>query len=194
VAHALVRTVSGFSIARFALGLAKPATSRRHQNRRRMVPQARARPRHRNLQRRHQRRRNRRAPGRPLDHIKWGWHWAFLITGGAGLLWLAFWLPMYHHPRQHKRVAPQEVAWIERDPPEPSCASNGATSSATPGLGLRTRQIHDRPIWWFYLYWTGLFLDARFNIKLSQLSLPLIIITWWPILAASAAAGSPRAS
>src|SRR4051794_31091322 len=34
----------------------------------------------------------------PWITLKWGWQWAFLLTGAAGLIWLALWLPLYRHP------------------------------------------------------------------------------------------------
>jgi ACS family hexuronate transporter-like MFS transporter len=113
----------------------------------------------------------------PWITIKWGWEWAFLITGAIGLIWLAFWIPMYQHPRQHKKISPDELAWIERDPPEPTTRMKwrdvvGYRQTWAFALG----KFLTDPIWWFYLYWTSLFLDAKFGIKLVQLSLPLVII------------------
>src|SRR4051812_488490 len=178
MAHALVRTVTGFSIARFALGLGEAGN----------FPAA-----IKTVAEWFPKRERALATGIfnagtnvgaivaplvvPWITIKWGWHWAFLITGAAGLLWLAFWLPMYHHPRQHKRVPPQELAWIERAPPEPASRLKWRDVVRYPqAWAFALGKFMTDPIWWFYLYWTGLFLDARFGIKLSQLSLPLVVI------------------
>ena len=113
----------------------------------------------------------------PWITIRFGWQWAFLVTGAAGLIWLALWLPLYQHPRRHPRVSPQELAWIERDPPE-------ATTPISWLQVARHRQAWafafgkflTDPIWWFYLYWTGDFLDKKFHLSLSKLSLPLVVI------------------
>ncbi|MFA5257840.1 MAG: MFS transporter [Opitutales bacterium] len=32
------------------------------------------------------------------------------------------------------------------------------------------------PIWWFYLYWLGLYLNNNFHVELKGLALPLIVI------------------
>jgi MFS transporter, ACS family, hexuronate transporter len=178
MAHAAVRSVTGFSIARFALGLGEAGN----------FPAA-----IKTVAEWFPKRERAFATGIfnagtnvgailaplivPWITIKWGWEWAFLITGAAGLIWLAFWLPMYYHPRQHPKVSPEELAWIERDPPEPATRLKWAQVIKYPqAWAFAAGKFMTDPIWWFYLYWTGLFLDSKFGIKLSQLSLPLIVI------------------
>jgi hypothetical protein len=119
MAHALVKTVTGFSIARFALGLGEAGN----------FPAA-----IKTVAEWFPKRERALATGIfnagtnvgailapllvPWITLRWGWQWAFLLTVAAGLLWLALWLPMYHHPRSHPRVTREELAWIEHDPPE----------------------------------------------------------------------------
>src|ERR1043166_6542175 len=50
----------------------------------------------------------------------YGWQWAFIGTGAIGLLWLAFWVPIYRPPALHPRVNAGELALINSDPPEPA--------------------------------------------------------------------------
>src|SRR3954467_13075396 len=84
---------------------------------------------------------------------------------------------MYHHPRAHPRVSSEELAWIERDPPEPLTRLKWRNViQYRQAWAFALGKFITDPIWWFYLYWTGLFLDAKFGIKLSQLSLPLVVI------------------
>src|SRR5436190_8636106 len=178
MAHALVRTVTGFSAARFALGLGEAGN----------FPAA-----IKTVAEWFPKRERALATGIfnagtnvgailaplavPWITLKWGWEWAFLITGAAGLLWLAFWLPIYQHPRRHRKVSGEELAWIERDPPEPTTRLRWRDVIKYPqAWAFALGKFMTDPIWWFYLYWTGLFLDSKFGIKLSQLSLPLIVI------------------
>ena len=64
-----------------------------------------------------------------MDHVTYGWHWAFIVTGAIGFLWLAFWLPFYPPPDEHPRVSAAELAHIQSDPPEPAVhVSRGASS------------------------------------------------------------------
>src|SRR5437016_13975647 len=48
-----------------------------------------------------------------------GWRWAFLATGALDLVWLAAWLAFYRDPGRHPRVSRAELAWIRSDPVEP---------------------------------------------------------------------------
>src|SRR5262249_21167819 len=45
----------------------------------------------------------------PVLALTWGWQAAFLATGLIGLVWVAFWLPLYDRPERHPRVSPQEL-------------------------------------------------------------------------------------
>src|ERR1051326_8673993 len=51
----------------------------------------------------------------PWITIHWGWRWAFIITGALGLLWLAFWIPLYSPPETHPRVSRSELDHIQSE-------------------------------------------------------------------------------
>lgn len=113
----------------------------------------------------------------PVIALQWGWQAAFLITGLAGLAWVAFWLPLYDRPERHPRVSAAELAWIQSDPPEPA--------TRVPWLRLLAyRQTWafaggkflTDPVWWFYLFWSAKFLSDRFGLDLKNLGLPLVVI------------------
>ena len=107
----------------------------------------------------------------PWITLNWGWQWAFICTGALGFVWLAFWLALYRSPTAAE-AAPGDVQ--SRD-----------NADAVPWLKLITyRQTWafavgkflTDPIWLFYLFWLPKFLDSAWQIKLSQLALPLIIV------------------
>jgi ACS family hexuronate transporter-like MFS transporter len=108
----------------------------------------------------------------------WGWQWAFILTGAIGLLWLAFWIPMYARPEVHPRVKAAELAHIQSDPPDPPAARipwvqlipYRQTSAFAIGKSLTD------PIWWFYLYWVPPFLRQNHGLDLTTIGLPLIAI------------------
>jgi ACS family hexuronate transporter-like MFS transporter len=108
----------------------------------------------------------------------WGWQWAFIITGAIGLLWLAFWIPLYARPELHPRVNKAELAHIQSDPPDPPAAKipwvqiipYRQTSAFAIGKSLTD------PIWWFYLYWVPPFLRQSHGLDLTTIGLPLIAI------------------
>jgi MFS transporter, ACS family, hexuronate transporter len=106
-----------------------------------------------------------------------GWQGAFLGTGALGLIWLAFWIPIYRKPELHPRVSAAELAYIQSDPPEPAGKVRWATL-----LGYRqawafalSKFITDA-IWMFFFTWLPLFLNERYNLDLAHLGLPLVIV------------------
>src|SRR5256884_3334267 len=58
----------------------------------------------------------------PWIALHMGWQWAFILTGAIGLVWLAFWIPLYARPEAHARISGKELAPIQSDPPDPSAA------------------------------------------------------------------------
>ena len=114
----------------------------------------------------------------PAITIRWGWQWAFILTGALGLLWLLLWIPMYRDPALHPRVSPAELARIRSDGVE----STDAPVRWIRLLGYRQTwafaagKLLADPVWWFYLYWLPKFLDAKYGVKLSGLALPLIVV------------------
>src|SRR5436305_8372370 len=56
----------------------------------------------------------------PLITIAYGWRAAFVITGLGSLLWLVAWIAIYRRPRESKQLSAAELAYIERDAPDPA--------------------------------------------------------------------------
>jgi ACS family hexuronate transporter-like MFS transporter len=102
----------------------------------------------------------------PLIAAAYGWQSAFLLTAGAGLVWLPLWIWLYQPRATHPRLSADERAHI---------GSAGGTSTGggvpwTALLGYRqtwayaaTKSIGD-PIWWFYLFWLPKFLSEDHGI------------------------------
>ena len=113
----------------------------------------------------------------PWIALTWGWRAAFIVTGALGFLWLIAWLMVYRPPEEHPKIGAAELAHIRSDPSEPSFAVSWVQL-------LKYRQtwafaigkFMTDPIWWFYLYWLPKFLDARYGIKLAQVTAPLVAI------------------
>jgi ACS family D-galactonate transporter-like MFS transporter len=59
-----------------------------------------------------------------------GWHWSFVITGGLGFIWTVVWLKVYRHPREHKTVSKEELAYIEDQTSD--AAQTGPAEDAAP--------------------------------------------------------------
>jgi ACS family hexuronate transporter-like MFS transporter len=114
----------------------------------------------------------------PFITVRWGWQAAFIGTGALGFLWLLAWIPLYGRPATHPRVSAAELAYIESD----RIAESPRRVRWIELLGYRqtwvmiVAKVLTDPIWVFYLYWLPKFLDARFDVKLSGVALPLIAI------------------
>ena len=113
----------------------------------------------------------------PWIAVRWGWKWAFILTGLTGFLWVIWWLWSYRPPEQHPRVSESELAHIRSDPPE----------SITPIPWLRlfphpqtwafaVGKFLTDPIWWLYLFWVPDFLNRNYQLDLKSIGLPLVVI------------------
>src|SRR5687767_12350583 len=105
----------------------------------------------------------------PFIATKWGWQWAFIITGAIGLLWLIFWFWLYEVPAKQKRLKKAEYDYIHSDADE--LQANAETT--LPGAGKKISWFQllgfkqtwafvigkflTDPIWWFYLFWLPAF-------------------------------------
>lgn len=113
----------------------------------------------------------------PILTIRFGWQWAFIVTGAIGFLWLLFWIPLYSRPETHPRITRTERELV--------MAGRCETSEPVSWLkllGLRQTwafivgKFFPDSVWWFYLYWAPTFLKDRFEVDLKTLCLPMVTI------------------
>jgi len=112
-----------------------------------------------------------------------GWRAAFVLIGGAGLLWLVLWLAFYQSPENHTRLSEKERAHILGD----RIASTNKQHIPWPSL-LRYKQswavfvgkLFTDPVWWFYLYWLPPYLRSQHDLTPQAFAL---LITWPYIMA-----------
>jgi MFS transporter, ACS family, hexuronate transporter len=113
----------------------------------------------------------------PVIALHWGWRGTFVVTGALGFVWLAFWLLLYRKPEQHPRVSAGELAYIRSDPAPPITRFPWKRL-----VGYRqtwafaTSKFITDPIWWFYLFWVPDFLHRVHGLTLAQMSLPIVAI------------------
>jgi ACS family hexuronate transporter-like MFS transporter len=114
----------------------------------------------------------------PWVTLRWGWHVTFLTTGLFSVLWILWWFLYYRRPTDHPTLTARELRHIYQDAAEdlgPSvpwrrllrCRQTWAYSAA---------KFLTDPIWWFYLFWLPSYFSAKFNLNLSHLGLPLILV------------------
>ncbi len=95
---------------------------------------------------------------------KFGWQWAFVTIGVVGFVWLFFWYALFDRPEDHPRVSAGELAYIRADQPK----AHEKLQLPWTAL-LRYGQIWPfliakfltDPVWWFYLYWLPSYLERE---------------------------------
>lgn len=114
----------------------------------------------------------------PWVTLRYGWHAAFLVTGAFSAMWILWWFRNYRSPSNYPTLTSAERSHIYEE---------GAVQVA-PSVPWRKIVGHRQawafaiakfltdPIWWFYLFWLPSYFSAKFNLNLSHLGLPLILI------------------
>jgi ACS family hexuronate transporter-like MFS transporter len=113
----------------------------------------------------------------PWITFHFGWRMSFLVTGALGFLWLLPWLAFYHKPEEHARCTASELAYIQSGSQEPcgevrwlELLAYRQTWAFVAGKFLTD------PIWWFYLFWVPGFLQREHGLSLTQVGLPIVAI------------------
>lgn len=113
----------------------------------------------------------------PWIALRLGWQFAFLFTGIFSAIWIATWLILYRRPEEDRRLSPQEFAYITSDPPEPAVklAWSRLLAHRQTWTFVLGKFLTD-PIWWFFLFWLPKFFSSVHHVSLLGLGLPLIVI------------------
>jgi ACS family hexuronate transporter-like MFS transporter len=113
----------------------------------------------------------------PLITLTLGWRWAFILTGVLGLLWIPAWQAVYRSPAAHPKVSPHELELIQSDPPDPPNEIPWRKLLVhRPTWAFVVGKAMTDPVWLFYLFWLPKFLDENWGVQLSGLALPLVVI------------------
>lgn len=122
----------------------------------------------------------------PWIAIKWGWQWAFIITGAIGLIWLLFWFLIYEVPAKHKKLSQAEFEYINSDDEQQTeRVEEEKNVPKIPWLKLLSYKqtwaffvgkFLTDPVWWFFLFWLPAFLNAEYGLVGMQVSIPLMIV------------------
>jgi ACS family hexuronate transporter-like MFS transporter len=107
-----------------------------------------------------------------------GWRATFVITGLAGLIWLAAWLVIYRRPAEHPRVSAAELALIQSDPPDPAGVNVSwrAVLRARETWAYCAGKFLIDPIWWMYLFWLPDFFARVYHLDLKSFGPPLVAV------------------
>jgi ACS family hexuronate transporter-like MFS transporter len=113
----------------------------------------------------------------PVLTLTYGWRAAFVITGAASLIWLVAWLALYRRPRESKQLSSEELAYIESDPADPVAKVPWVRLlHCKETWAFAIGKFLTDPIWWMFLFWTPDFLVKRHGLDLKTFGPPLVVI------------------
>lgn len=119
----------------------------------------------------------------PLILQRFGWREVFWITGLLGFVWLIFWLRLYNIPSRAKHLSKEELSYIEQNQETETVPGNNAERMHWKQLFLYsqtwaivTGKFLIDPIFWFFLFWLPSYFSATFHLDLTRISPELLII------------------
>lgn len=127
----------------------------------------------------------------PFLFVTVGWRVSFVLLGGAGLIWLVFWLVYYQTPERSRRVGPEELAHIQAEELAGQVQRAGKTEDKISWLKMLTFRhtwayvltgILVGPVWWFYGFWLPDLFNKMFNLNIRQFGLPLATVAIGAVL------------
>jgi ACS family hexuronate transporter-like MFS transporter len=117
--------------------------------------------------------------------LAYSWQFAFVITGGIGLVWVVLWLAFYRPPGAHPALSERERGHIVSGQ-ERHLADDG-TRPAILGIarqrnfwGIAIPRFLADPTWGTLTFWVPLYLSQARHFDLKQIAL----FAWMPFLAA----------
>jgi MFS transporter, ACS family, hexuronate transporter len=117
----------------------------------------------------------------PFIAIKWGWQWAFILTGIIGFVWLYFWQVYYTSPSDSKVLSKAEYDYIHADTDE----TENTKQEKVPWINLigfkqtwavALCKFLTDPVWWFYNFWLPDFLQSQYHLTLGQIAVPVALV------------------
>jgi ACS family hexuronate transporter-like MFS transporter len=114
-----------------------------------------------------------------------GWKMAFILTGAAGFVWLAFWYWLYDTPGRQARLSRSEFMHIHADGEDSAVADTGGDRARVPWsklLGYRQTwaffwgKFLTDGVWWFYLFWLPDYFRKQFGMTTEEVRLPTFIV------------------
>lgn len=121
----------------------------------------------------------------PFIVARWGWQWAFILTGLLGFVWLIFWFILYEIPRKHTMLSAAELNYIESDKDEQKGTVADDTQAKMSWFKLlkfkqtwafAIGKLLTDPIWWFYIFWLPDFFESMYHMKITAASWPVATV------------------
>ena len=110
--------------------------------------------------------------------VRYGWQWAFIITGSLGFIWVIFWLSFYHSPKNHPSLSKEEYEYIlsDNEDEQQVAIKWKALFKYRQTYGIALARFITDWAWWFLLFWTPDFLYKMHHINIKELVWPITVI------------------
>lgn len=113
------------------------------------------------------------------------WQFAFVVTGGLGLVWVVFWLLLYNAPDRHPALSDEERKYIAAGQEQ---HLRGSAKRPSIGQVLKQRNFWGiaiprflaDPTWGTLTFWLPLYLTTVRHMNIKEIAL----FAWLPFLAA----------
>lgn len=102
----------------------------------------------------------------PFIAYKFGWQWAFILTGALGFIWVFFWFITYKKPIQTQQIKTELTA----------AKSWRQVILKKEALTICLVRFISDPTWWFLLYWLPKFLNETKAVSTGSLGWPLVTV------------------
>jgi len=113
----------------------------------------------------------------PWITLRYGWRWAFLATGALGFVWVALWLIGYRLAEKSVSRGGLPVGAPDFNPPESAHRASWAHLLTRRKVwAIAIAKFLTDPVWFLYLFWIPDFLNKTRGLGLLNLGLPLVVI------------------
>ena len=108
----------------------------------------------------------------PWVALHFGWRSAFLITGLFSAIWIVWWSIRYRTPQT---AATRASAEIDKPAPTPAIVW-WKLLRYRQAWGFMLGKFLTDPVWWFFLFWLPQYFNSQFKLDLSHLGPPLVVV------------------
>ncbi|MFM6975452.1 MAG: MFS transporter [Sphingobacteriaceae bacterium] len=115
----------------------------------------------------------------PFIAEKWGWQWAFILTGMVGFVWLIFWFIYYEVPAKQASLSKAEFDYIHSDEQVEETTEKVSWLTLLQfkqTWAFAIGKLLTDPIWWFYLFWLPDFLKKQYQLTPTELAIPTALV------------------
>ncbi len=122
----------------------------------------------------------------PWIEKHWGWEAAFIIIGGIGFIWLAFWLFTYDKPEKQKKLSQAELVYINSDQEDTTIQAASLTIQEKVSWikllnykqtwAFAFGKLMTDGVWWFFLFWLPAYLKDQYSMEKTEIMIPLAIL------------------